>query len=146
MDNRLEILEQARRRTLLGFLVSYVAWQAPTILDDALGASIGSGMSTALTVLAATAGLVCIVYGARLVRVMRAISADPEAAEALQDERVVRWRERAQVFGFWVLVAFLIVVRLGAFFRAADAAVVAQIALLLAVVSTISWFLYLDRE
>lgn len=144
--DRVERMDRLRRRMLVGFLVTYVAWQAPTILQDALGASVAPAVTSGLRWIAALAGLVWIFHGARLARLMRRIGADPELAEALQDERVVQWRDRAQIFAFWALVAYLAVVRLGAFFAHVPAGVVAQAGLLLAVVTAIGCFLVLDRE
>jgi len=143
--NRIDQVDALRRRMLVGFLVTYSAWQAPTILQDALGASVGPAAISALRWTAAVAGLVWVAYGVRLALLMRRIDADPDLVAALNDEQIVDWRERAQVFGFWVLVSYLVVVRLGAFFTQAPAGVVAQVGLVLAVVSAIGCYLYLDR-
>lgn len=146
MKGRIERLDRARRRTLLGFLVGFVAWQAPTVAQEALGASLPAPLQGGLSILAAAAGVVWIVYAIRLVRLRREIARDPATADALDDERVRHIRAKALAFAFWSLVVYLAAIRLAAFATEVSAGATALGGLLVAAAAAIGAFLVLDRE
>ena len=144
MEDRIESLERARRRMLTGFLVAFVAWQAPALVLQASHTA-HRGIAVAFSLLAAAAAVVWIVYLVRLLRLQRRVAAEPGAAEALEDERVRQARARAMTFGFWAVVLYLVVARWGAFFAALPTAEVVQAGLVVAAAAAIGAFLVYDR-
>ena len=139
-------LDRSRRRALAGFLAAFAAWQIPTIAREILGRSLPDPVAAGLTLLAAAAGVLWIVSLLRLLLLQRAVARDPEAAAALDDERVHRVRARALAFGFWALVVYLAAVRLADFVVAVPAGAAALGGLLVAAVTATTAFLILDRE
>lgn len=146
MDRSIEQLDQTRRRTLLGFLIAFVAWQAPTIAQEALGASVSALVEGGLSILAAVAGAVWIFYAARLVLLRRQVARDAEADATLNDERVRQLRSKALTFAFWALVVYLAALRLAAFAANVSVGAAALGGLLVAAVAAIGAFLVLDRD
>lgn len=146
MEHRIEQLDRARRRTLLGFLVAFVAWQTPTIVQEALGAAVPASLGRGLAGLAALAGAVWVFYAIRLVLLRRELARDSEAAAALDDERVRQVRARSLAFAFWALVVYLAAVRLATFAADLAAGAVALGGLLVAAAAALGAFLVLDRE
>lgn len=145
MEDRIEALEQARRRMLMGFLIAFVAWQVPTILEDTVAAQVAPGLARVFGVLAAVGGIVWVVSSLRLWRLQRQVARDPEAAVALDDERVREARSRALVFGFWALVVYMAMARMTAFVLQISAATVSQSGLVVAASAAIGAFLVYDR-
>lgn len=145
MEDRIDALERTRRRMLAGFLVAYVTWQVPTIVQEAAGARMPPGIVGASSVLAALAAVVWIAYSLWLWRLLRQLAHDPAMAEALDDERVEQARSRALAFGFWALLVYLAMARLAAFLLEISAATVAQSGLVVAVAAVIGAFLVYDR-
>lgn len=146
VPRKVDILDRSRRRMLLGFAIAYMAWQVPTVLDEVLAGRIQDQYGTYLTILAAAAGVVWLVFAISYVRAARAIAGDANAAAALDDERVRDNRNRSLAAGFWTLGGFLIATRLLAFVWDLSASAVAQLGLMLAVVVPIATFVVLDRE
>ena len=142
---RIERLDRTRHRTLFGFLLAFVAWQGPTVAQEALGASVSPGVGGALTALAAAAGLVWLVYGVRWLLLRRELARDAAVAAALDDERVLHLRAKALAVGFWSLVVYLAAVRLAAFAADVSAGAISLGGLLVAAVAAIGAFLVLDR-
>lgn len=145
MEDRIEALEQARHRMLTGFLIAFVAWQVPTIVQDTLTERAAPLLFRACAVLAAVAAVAWIAYALRLWRLQRQVAEEPMAARVLDDERVREARLRALGFGFWALVVYLTMARLGAFLVDLPTDVVAQAGLLVGVASAIGAFLVYDR-
>lgn len=145
MQDRIEVLERARRRMLAGFLVAFVAWQLPVVAEELLVEEMAPGIVTASRLVGVVAAVVWMVYSLRLWRLQRLVSRDPEAATALDDERVRQVRARSLGFGFWTLIVYLVAVRLGAFLVALPAAAVAQLGFVVAAASVIGAFLVYDR-
>lgn len=141
-----DILGRSRRRMLLGFAIAFIAWQVPTVLDEVLAGSVPDRYGVLLTVLAAVAGIVCLVFAIRYVRTARAIARDASVAAALDDERVRAIRNRSYAVGFWTIGGFLIATRLLALGWDLSASAVAQIGLIVAVAAPIVTFVVLDRE
>jgi hypothetical protein len=146
MEGRIEQLDRARRRTLLGFLVAFVAWQVPTIAQEALGTAVSSRVEGGLTILAAAAGGVWLVYAIRLMLLRREVARDSEAAAALDDERVRHLRAKSFTFAFWSLVVYLAAIRLATFATEIPAGAAALGGLLVAAAAVIAAFLVFDRE
>jgi len=146
VEGRIELLDRTRRRTLLGFLVAFVAWQAPTIAQEALGAAVSAPVEGGLTILAAVAGVVWLFYAIRLILLRREVARDSEAAAALDDERVRQVRAKSLACAFWSLVVYLAAIRLATFATAIPAGVAALGGLLVAAAAAIAAFLVLDRE
>ncbi len=131
----------------MGLLVAFVAWQAPTIAQEALGgAALSALVERVLTILAAAAGGVWVLYGIRLILLRRELSRDPEAAAALDDERVRQVRAKALAFAFWCLVVYLAAIRLATFATDLAAGALALGGLLVAAVAALGAFLVLDRD
>lgn len=145
MEDRIDALDQTRRRMLAGFLVAFVAWQVPTIVQEEVAARMPPGIVGAFSVLGALAGIVWIAYSLRLWRLQRQVAREPAAAAALDDERVREARSRALAFGFWALVVYLATARLVAFLLEISPATVAQSGLLVAAAASIGAFLVYDR-
>lgn len=143
---RVDVLDRSRRRMLLGFAIAFMAWQVPTVLDEVLAGRVPDQYGTYLTILAAAAGVIWLVFAIRYVRTARAIARDANAAAALDDERVRDNRSRSYAVGFWTLGGFLIVTRLLALVWDVSASAVSQLGLMLAVVVPIATFLLLERE
>ena len=146
MEGRIEQLERARRRTLLGFLVAFVAWQTPTIAQEALRAALSAPVERGLGILAAAAGAVWVFYMLRLILLRRKVLHDSDAAAALDDERVRHIRAKSFIFAFWSLVIYLAAIRLATFATDVPGGVVALGGLLVAAAAAIAAFLVLDRE
>jgi hypothetical protein len=144
MEDRVEALDRSRRRMLTGFLVAFLAWQVPAIVLAATQIA-HRGVAVASSLLAAVAGVVWIVYLVRLLRLQREVAGDPEAALALEDERVRQARARAFAFGFWALSLYLLAARFGAFVVELPTAEVVQAGLVVAAASAIGAFLVYDR-
>ena len=122
------------------------AVQVPTIAQEALGASVPSRVEGGLSILAAAAGGVWVLYAIRLILLRREVARDSEAAAALDDERVRHLRVKSLSFAFWSLVVYLAAIRLAAFATDVPAGVVALGGLLVAAAAAIVAFLVLDRE
>lgn len=143
--DRIEQLDSARRRMLLGFLIAFVAWQTPTLVSDLVGGALPKAAQGGLAILAILAWVTWLVYGTRLWRLRRTIGKDPRIAAALDDERVTNARLRALAFAFWAELVFLVVIRLLAFLRPLPASSVALAGIIVAAVAAIGGFLYYDR-
>lgn len=146
METTIEQLDRTRRRMLLGFLLAFVAWQGPTIAQEAFSAALPGVVAASLGVIAGACGLVWIYYAARLTILQRRVAADPEAAAALDDERVRHLRARAFTFAFWSIVVYLVAIRLASFAGDVPAGPAAQGGLLVAAAAAIGAFLVLDRD
>lgn len=146
MDSTIDQLDRTRRRMLLGFLIAFVTWQAPTIVQDAFGAALPEAARGSLALFALACALAWIYYALRLAALQRRVAADPEAAAALDDERIRHLRARAFTFAFWATIVYLVAVRLAAFVGSVPAGPAAQGGLLVAAAAAIGAFLYLDRD
>lgn len=131
---------------LLGFAIAFILWQVPTVLEEVLAGRVPDQCGTYLTILAAAAGIVWLVFAISYVRIARVIARDPNAATALDDERVRENRSRSYAVGFWTLGGFLIMTRLLALGWDVSASAVSQVGLMLAVVVPIATFLLLEQE
>ncbi|HKK69578.1 MAG TPA: hypothetical protein VKA86_00060 [Candidatus Krumholzibacteria bacterium] len=131
---------------LLGFAIAFMVWQVPTVLDEVLTGRIPNQYGTYLTILAAAAGVVWLVFAISYLRTARAIARDPNAAAALDDERLRDNRSRSYAVGFWTLGGLLIMTRLLSMVWDVSVSAVSQVGLMLAVVVPIVTFLLLERE
>jgi hypothetical protein len=143
--NKIEQLVVERRRSLTAFLVAFVAWQLPQVVEAYSEQGVPSWLNHALDAAIALGALAYIYSCWRLMRTLRRIRHDPSAQSALLDERFQLTRLRAASFGFYATVAALAVhfALIHAFALETKAAL--QTCLLVAVASAGSYMLWAER-
>lgn len=145
MSESVSALDRSRRRLLFWFAVAFVAWQLPTIADNALGGELGRAGSGFVGLAALAGMLFWLVVAWRLLRLMQRVDGRPEVSGALNDERVRANRNRAIWTGFFTLVTYLALARAGSLLLDVSVAVVLDVGIVLAVVVPISAYLFMER-
>jgi uncharacterized membrane protein (DUF485 family) len=142
----IERLESARRRMLTSYVIAFSLWQLPTILSEALRNTGSPNLLGALDLAAGLAGLYWLSQLIWMIRIHRQVASDPKLAAQMQDERNREHLANAFSAAFWVLLGYLVLIRLSAFITPLSSGLVAQAGILLGVVSPIIVFLLMERR
>ncbi len=74
MDSTIDRLDRTCRRKLLGFLIAFVTWQAPTIVQEAFRAALPKDLRGGLALSVLACALVRIYYAPRLTALQRRVA------------------------------------------------------------------------
>ncbi|MGD8828763.1 MAG: hypothetical protein PVG21_08680, partial [Gammaproteobacteria bacterium] len=107
-----ECLDRQRRQALFWFGLTYALWQGGTLVGELLPGQVPGWLKFAATTLTLLGALAWGLSYLRLLRHQRRVRARPEVAGALFDERFRLLRLRSFVFGFWALLAWLVVAQI----------------------------------